>query len=85
VRGGPNPDGAKKLVDYLASASCERTLFASDSHNIPVRAALRKELLANPAKSGAWEASPDPAAPDFAAIESALEASGRDVSEILIR
>lgn len=44
VRGGPNPEAAHRLVDYLASAEVERMLAKSDSGNIPVRAALRAEL-----------------------------------------
>lgn len=44
VRGGPNPDAAQRLVDYLASAEVERMLARSDSGNIPVRAKLREEL-----------------------------------------
>jgi iron(III) transport system substrate-binding protein len=44
VRGGPNPESAHRLVDYLASAEVERMLAKSDSGNIPVREALRTEL-----------------------------------------
>jgi ABC-type Fe3+ transport system substrate-binding protein len=44
VKGGPNAKAAQKLVDYLVSAEVERMLAQSDSRNVPVREALRKEL-----------------------------------------
>lgn len=37
IRGGPNPDAAAELIDFLLSAEVERILAESDSHNIPVR------------------------------------------------
>ena len=40
VRGAPREASAKQLIDYLVSADVERALAASDSRNIPVRAAL---------------------------------------------
>jgi iron(III) transport system substrate-binding protein len=45
VKGGPNPDNARKLVDYLLSEKVERLLAESDSHNIP----LHPKLAAEPA------------------------------------
>jgi iron(III) transport system substrate-binding protein len=48
IRGCPNPEGAKKLVDYLLSADVEKRLAESESHQIPlnpqVKAALPKEI-----------------------------------------
>ena len=44
VKGGPNGDKARHLVDYLVSAEVERMLARSDSGNVPVRETLRKEL-----------------------------------------
>ncbi len=44
IKGGPNAAGARRLVDFLVSAEVEGMLAESDSRNIPVRAALRKEL-----------------------------------------
>jgi iron(III) transport system substrate-binding protein len=48
VKGAPNPDGARKLVDYLLSAEVEKKLAEGPSHQIPlnpeVQADLPKEL-----------------------------------------
>ena len=48
VKGGPNPEGARKLVDYLLSAEVEKSLAESDSHQIPmnpkVKAKMPKEM-----------------------------------------
>lgn len=43
VKGGPNPENGRKLVDFLLSEKVERLLAESDSHNIPVRASLAGE------------------------------------------
>lgn len=40
VKGGPNPENARKLIDFLLSEKVERMLAQSDSHNIPVRPSL---------------------------------------------
>lgn len=44
VEGAPHPEAAKKLIDFLTSAECERLLAESESRNIPVRASLREKL-----------------------------------------
>ena len=48
VRGGPNPAGARQLVDFLLSTEVETKLAESDSHQIPmnpqVHATLPKEF-----------------------------------------
>jgi len=44
INGAPHPENARKLIDFLTSPTTERMLAKSDSRNIPVRAALRKEL-----------------------------------------
>src|SRR5262249_19985445 len=36
IRGCPNPDGARKLVDYLLSAEVEAKLAETESHQIPL-------------------------------------------------
>lgn len=43
VRGGPNPNSARRLADFLLSAEVEKILMESDSRNWPVREALAKE------------------------------------------
>jgi iron(III) transport system substrate-binding protein len=49
IRGGPNPTGARKLVDFLLSPEVERKLAESESHQIPmnpeVHANLPKEFV----------------------------------------
>jgi iron(III) transport system substrate-binding protein len=42
--GAPHPNAAKVLIDYLTSDQTEKLLAQSESHNIPVRENLRKEL-----------------------------------------
>lgn len=41
VRGGPNPDNARRLLDFLLSERVEAMMAASDSRNIPVHPGLR--------------------------------------------
>jgi iron(III) transport system substrate-binding protein len=36
IRGGPNPDGGKKLIEYLVSKETERKLAAADCAQIPL-------------------------------------------------
>jgi iron(III) transport system substrate-binding protein len=40
VKGGPNPDHAKALIDFLLSEEVERMLAESVSHNVPLRPGL---------------------------------------------
>src|SRR5690606_30233433 len=40
IKGGPNPDRARILIDFLLSEEVERILAESDSHNVPVRPEL---------------------------------------------
>jgi len=56
VRGGPNPDNARRLVDFLLSERVEAMMAASDSHNIPVHPTLRERFA-------------DLLVPDAAAVE----------------
>lgn len=48
VKGGPNAEGARKLVDYLLSAEVETKLAQGPSHQVPlnpeVKATLPKEM-----------------------------------------
>ncbi len=43
VAGGPNPQTAAQLIDFLLSEQVERLLAESVSHNIPVRPSLADE------------------------------------------
>ena len=48
IRGCPNPEGARKLIDYLLSPEVEAKLAETESHQIPlnpqVKARLPKEI-----------------------------------------
>lgn len=76
IRGGPHSDKARALVDYLVSAEVERALAQSDSRNVPVRSALRKELGME------WPAS---SAVDYEQVADAMDEAITAVREILIR
>lgn len=76
VRGGPNPKSARSLIDFLVSAEAERLLALTDSRNVPVRAALARELeLDDPA--------PQPL--DFDRVADALPAAMKTAREILLQ
>lgn len=59
VADGPNPDAARRLIDFLLSERVERIIAESDSHNTPTIETLRAEFAGAPA--GLIEI--DPAAP----------------------
>jgi len=40
IKGGPNPEGARKLVDFILSREVEQALAAAKSAQIPLRAGL---------------------------------------------
>ncbi len=44
IRGGPNPEGARRLVDFLLSAEVEGRLAEADSHQIPFNPEVRSRL-----------------------------------------
>jgi iron(III) transport system substrate-binding protein len=44
IRGSPNPDGARKLVDYLLSAGVETKLAEGPSHQVPLNPEVKAEL-----------------------------------------
>jgi iron(III) transport system substrate-binding protein len=46
LKGSPNPEGARKLVDYLLSAEVEARLAESDSHQIPLNPEVKAKLPA---------------------------------------
>jgi iron(III) transport system substrate-binding protein len=58
VRGGPNPGGGARLVEFLRSERVERMLAESTSHNVPLRPELAAEYP--------QYAVPDPLAVDYA-------------------
>jgi iron(III) transport system substrate-binding protein len=59
VKGGPNPEAARRLIDFLLSPQVERMMARSDSRNIPVRAEVAAEfpsLLVPDGRGGDLEA-----------------------------
>jgi iron(III) transport system substrate-binding protein len=44
IRGGPNPEGARRLVDYLLSAEVETKLAQSASRQVPLSSKVRDAL-----------------------------------------
>src|SRR5262249_53554231 len=44
IRGCPNPEGARKLVDYLLSAEVEAQLAETESHQIPLNPEVKARL-----------------------------------------
>lgn len=44
IKGGPNPEGARKLLDYLLSPEVEARLAESDSHQIPLNPEVKAKL-----------------------------------------
>ncbi len=76
VRGGPNPQAGRALLDYLVSAEVERALATSDSRNVPVRPGLAAEL-----KFG----DPLPEPHDFERVADALPAAMSAARDILLR
>jgi iron(III) transport system substrate-binding protein len=44
IRGGPNPDAGRRLIDFLLSAEVEKRLAESASHQIPLNPQVRAEL-----------------------------------------
>lgn len=75
VRGGPNPENARRLVDFLVAATVEEALYRSDSRNIPVRPALRAQLGCP---------GPHPQPLDFARVADALPAAMTAARDILL-
>ena len=43
IKGGPNPEGAKVLMEFLLSERLEELLVQSDSHNSPVHKELAEK------------------------------------------
>jgi iron(III) transport system substrate-binding protein len=76
IQGGENPELARKLVDYLASAKVERMLAKSASRNIPVRETLRRELNID------W---PSETKIDYPAVADAMEEAVAMARETLLR
>ena len=76
IKGGPNMQAARDLVDFLVSAKVERMLAESDSRNIPVRNSLRTELGIE---------SPPESKVDFNAVADAMDEAVAAIREILIR
>jgi iron(III) transport system substrate-binding protein len=84
VRGAPHAAAARRLAEFLVSARVEEALARSDSHNVPVREALRQRLSTDPAVADFMSLG-RPVAPPFDAITDALPAAMNAVQETLLR
>jgi iron(III) transport system substrate-binding protein len=73
VAGGPNPEAARRLIDFLLSEKVERMLAESVSHNVPLHPGLAADYP--------QYAVPDPLRADFrrsaAALQGAVEQAMR--------
>ncbi|MHC4419764.1 MAG: extracellular solute-binding protein [Planctomycetota bacterium] len=77
VKGGPHPEAANRLIEFLLSAEVERMLAESVSHNVPVRPGLAADYP--------QYAIPDPLRADYrraavrlqGAVEQAMRRLGR--------
>ncbi len=76
LRGGPNPDGGRRLVEFLASSETERMLARSEARFIPVREALREELGVD---------LPPASVISFDSVADSMDDAAKVVREILIR
>lgn len=76
IRGGPNPQAARSLIDFLVSKEVERLLAQSPSKNYPVRSTLIHELGIQV---------PPETKISFDEIADAMEESVNAVRKILIR
>ncbi len=75
VKGGPNAEGARRLIDFLLSPAVERMLAESDSHNIPVHPDLAAQF--------ARYAVPQPAKVDMERLADAADAAMKICQEVL--
>lgn len=76
IKGGPNPEAAQSLIDFLVSKEVERMLAQSHSRNFPVRSTLIHELEIQV---------PPETKISFDKIADAMEESVNAVRKILIR
>jgi iron(III) transport system substrate-binding protein len=44
IRGSPNPEGARRLIDYLLSDDVEQQLAEAESHQIPLNPQVKADL-----------------------------------------
>lgn len=52
IKGGPNPEGARKLVDFLLSPGTERALAQNEGHQIPLNPGVAVALPAHLKRPG---------------------------------
>lgn len=76
VKGGPNTEAAKVLIDFLVGAEVEQALAESSSQNVPVREDLRRQV--------GW-AGPAPVPLDFERVADALPRAMEIAREILLQ
>jgi iron(III) transport system substrate-binding protein len=75
VRGGPHPAEARALAEFLLGEEVEAILAASDSHNVPVHAALARKYP--------QYAIPSPMAVNYVQVTEAINPAIRSAVKIL--
>lgn len=80
VAGGPNPDGARRLMAWLLSPAVEARLLESDSHNVPLRPERLPESLRALAEKYAV---PDPLGVDFLRVAKSMDAAVDEAMDAL--
>jgi iron(III) transport system substrate-binding protein len=78
IRGGPNPEAAKRLIDYLLSSAVEEALAFGESAQVPVRAEVKRPVQMENLRSLHWQKV------DYVAAAAAVDASGSFVRDEFI-
>lgn len=80
VAGGPNPEGARRLMAWLLSPTVEARLLESDSHNIPLGPEPLPESLRSVAEAYAV---PDPLRVDFLRAATTMDGAVQEAMDVL--
>lgn len=79
IKGGPNPENGKKLIDYLLSPEVEEMLSYSDSSQIPLRPNVKRPThVPNLVDISAMEV-------DYEKVAEVMEPVGRYLQTLFIR
>ena len=79
IKGGPNPEAGKKLIDFLLSPKVEEMLAHCESGQIPLRSSVKRPPhVPTPDKIKVMEV-------DYEKIANMMELSGRFTQELFVR
>lgn len=79
IKGAPNPENAKKLIDYILSRDVEKKLAFSQSLQIPVRSDIPRPEIISASKDF------KPSAVSYDEIADKMESTGKILQEILLK